>query len=401
MTDLVLISLERWDDVWRRNQHLIAGLLRRDPELRVLFVEPSVDPVHDLSRRRRPERPRGLRPPPALEGVAAGRLWLLETAKWLPRRFDPRADARRADRVVAAARRLGFTAPVLWVNDPDGASVLQATRWPTLYDITDDWLLADRPEGETARRAAAESVLMERASVVVVCSPSLARSKGAQREVVLVPNAVDVEKYRQLRARPEDLPAGGCAVYVGTVHRDRMDLDLCRATAIAVAGLGSLVVVGPVALDNADVTALQAAGVVLLGARPAGDVPGYLQHADVLVVPHVVTPFTDSLDPIKLYEYRAARRPVVTTPVAGFRDAADPLVTVVEPSDFAAAVRRVLEHPSQGTVPAVSEGPAVATGGAPATTAAAVDIPSWADRVEQMSHVLERVVTSAGRTDPT
>ena len=46
MTDLVVLSLEAWDEVWRRNQHLVAGLLRADPALRVLFVEPAVDPLH-------------------------------------------------------------------------------------------------------------------------------------------------------------------------------------------------------------------------------------------------------------------------------------------------------------------------------------------------------------------
>ena len=48
MTDLVVVSLEAWDDVWRRNQHLVAGLLRSDAALRVLFVEPPADPTHDL-----------------------------------------------------------------------------------------------------------------------------------------------------------------------------------------------------------------------------------------------------------------------------------------------------------------------------------------------------------------
>ena len=27
MTELVVLSLEAWDEVWRRNQHLVAGLL--------------------------------------------------------------------------------------------------------------------------------------------------------------------------------------------------------------------------------------------------------------------------------------------------------------------------------------------------------------------------------------
>ena len=78
--------------------------------------------------------------------------------------------------------------------------------------------------------------------------------------------------------------------------------------------------VGPVALDAADQTLLTGAGAVLLGAREHTTIPAYLKNADVLVVPHVVTEFTDSLDPIKVYEYLAAARPVVSTPVAGFRE---------------------------------------------------------------------------------
>ena len=51
MTDLVVASLERWDAVWRRNQHLLDGLLRADPR-----------PARPVRRARRgpaarPERP--------------------------------------------------------------------------------------------------------------------------------------------------------------------------------------------------------------------------------------------------------------------------------------------------------------------------------------------------------
>ena len=56
MTDLVVVSLEAWDDVWRRNQHLVSRMLDGDPGLRVLFVEPPADPLHDLASRRRPSR---------------------------------------------------------------------------------------------------------------------------------------------------------------------------------------------------------------------------------------------------------------------------------------------------------------------------------------------------------
>ena len=147
--DLVVASLEAWDTVWRRNQHLVSRLLRDDPSLRVLFVEPPADPSHAVRRRARPHRGAGLRVGPALDGVEPGRLHLYQGTKALPRRVDPGADARLADQVVRAVDTLGFDDPLLWVNDPSAATVLARTGWRALYDVTDDWLHA----GHTARAA--------------------------------------------------------------------------------------------------------------------------------------------------------------------------------------------------------------------------------------------------------
>lgn len=371
MTDLVVVSLERWDDVWRRNQHLVAGLLRADPELRVLFVEPAADPVHDLVSRRRPHLGRRLG---EIASVAAGRLWRFGPVKWLPRKLDRRADDRLARSVMRAARKLGMRHPLLWVNDPGMVALAERSGWPTMYDITDDWVAADRSQGELDRTAANEARLLDLAREVVVCSPELARRKGASRRVDLIPNAVDVDAYRRPTPRPDDLPTGPVAVYLGTVHADRIDVGLCEATALALGGgHGTLVLVGPNLLSADDARRLDRAGARLLGPRARDEVVGYLQHADVLVVPHVVTPFTDSLDPIKLYEYEAVGRPVVSTPVAGFRDASDPRITIAEGTAFSTAVHDSL--PATSVFPAGADR-AVAT---------------WADRVAQMRTVLARL----------
>ena len=100
---------------------------------------------------------------------------------------------------------------------------------------------------------------------------------------------------------------------------------------------------------------------------------GYLQHADALVVPHIVDAFTDSLDPIKLYEYQAVGRPVVSTPVAGFRDADDDRITIAGGADFVDAVTAALPAPSR--FPAGADGP----------------VADWSERVEAMRVVLGRM----------
>ena len=344
MTGLVVVSLEAWDDVWRRNQHLVAGLLRSDPMLRVLFVEPAADPVHAATTGGRPKRGHGLRRAPALPGIEPGQLWLYQPTKWLPRRIDGRLDRRWAAAVQKAAHRIGLRAPRLWVNSPSGAHVLAQTGWPALYDITDDWLAAPRSSAQHQLLAREEAHLLNHCDEVIVCSPSLQRLKQARR-VTLIPNAVDVELYRTPSSRPDDLPSGPCAVYVGTLHADRLDVDLCEATARALGADGRLVLVGPGVLSTHGRVRLQAAGAVLLGPRRHTAVPAYLQHAEVLVVPHLVNAFTQSLDPIKAYEYAAVGRPVVTTPVAGFRELADARITVAEGADFAEEVHQKVLRP--------------------------------------------------------
>lgn len=350
MSDLVVISLERWDGVWRRNQHLIAGLIATDPTLRVLFVEPPDDPLHDLRGRRTPR----FGAPLARVGE---RLWTLRPVKWLPRRWDSGGDDRRAQAIRHAAMQLGFMNPVLWVNDPAAAGIVVLTGWPSLYDITDDWLSAARPPAELERIAAGEALLLDRADAVVACSPELVHRKSAQRSgetaqrsggtgrrsgIHLVPNGVDLEAYRDRSARPRALPASPVALYLGTLHDDRLDVPLCARAAAELAGRARLVLAGPDLLGTADRERLDTAGIIRLGPVDRDEVPALLQHADVLIVPHRITAFTDSLDPIKLYEYRAAGRPVVATAVAGFRDSSDPLIRIAGQDDFAHAVGSAL-----------------------------------------------------------
>jgi glycosyltransferase involved in cell wall biosynthesis len=282
-----------------------------------------------------------------------------------------------AAQVRRAAQRLEFKDPIVWVNDPDGAALSRSTGWPTLYDITDDWLAADRPPRELARLREVERFLLEHASQVVACSPELARRKSPDRPpgsapIEVIRNAVDTAAYARPRERPSDLPPGRTAVYVGTLHTDRLDVDLSERTARELKDDAIVVLVGPNALSEADTRRLRTAGVVVLGARRADDVIGYLTHADALIVPHVITPFTESLDPLKLYEYLAAGRLIVSTAVAGFRDTDNPHIHIVDsPSAFAATVRAVLDSPAIS-----SPDPGVA---------------DWWERVSAMRAVLDRM----------
>jgi glycosyltransferase involved in cell wall biosynthesis len=301
----------------------------------VLFVEPPADVLYELAQRRRPTLPRirSLR--------EDGRLHALRPLKPLPRRFGSLADRVLQRRVIGAARRLGFARPILWLNDITYAPLIQRTGWPTVYDVTDDWLLAPFSPRVVGRLRRLDALALAHADEVVVCSPVLAASRGATRRVTVVANGVDSEHFRRPRPRPDDLPAAPAAVYLGTLHDSRLDVELVIQLARALPEL-SVVLVGPDALPVATRRRLAVEpNIHTLGPRPYSDVPAYLQHADVVIMPHRVTPFTDSLDPIKAYECLAVSTPTVATPVAGFRELSGYL-TVVAPEAFVEAVRVTL-----------------------------------------------------------
>jgi len=337
LRELVVCSLEAWDDVWRRNQFFVDALLRRHQELRVLFVGPPVDPLHDAWNRRMPSLPhlRRLR--------HDGRLWTMRPLKPLPRASCPFVDALIRRQLLVSARALRITQPILWINDVTYAPLIERTGWPSLYDVTDDWLLAPASARERARQRRLDHLALVHADEVVVCSPALAASRGAARRVTLIPNGVDVGHLCSPQARPSDLPESPVAIYVGSLHDARLDVDLVCMVASALPDV-TLAFVGPDALSSSSrKRLLRLVNVRLLGPRPYSEVPGYLQHADVVVVPHLVSPFTESLDPIKAYECLALDTPTVATPVAGFREYSREF-NVVERDAFSARVESVLTN---------------------------------------------------------
>nr|WP_283250918.1 glycosyltransferase [Rhabdothermincola salaria] len=377
---LVVCSLEPWDEVWRRNQFLVDTLLRRDPDLRVLFVEPPFDWVHERRRGAGRRRRRGLRPVPG-----EGRVVRVEPGKGWPRHLGPLRLGTLADRslrrqVREAADELGLVAPRLWVNDAHYAHLATRTGWPALYDVTDDWSEAGRGDPAAARAAARvradEAKLLAECEAVVVCSEALAGPRRAVRpDVEVIPNGADVSRLTTPQPRPEAMPPAPTAVYVGTLHEDRLDVDLVEGLAAARPDM-AVVLVGPDALAPAAQARLAThPNVHLVGARPQGEVAGWLQHADVVVVPHVVSAFTESLDPIKAYEVLAVGRPTVATPVAGFRDLGDPVRTV-SAERFVATVAELVDARPVASRPR--------------------PVPTWDERGEAFAAVLDRLGRAGG-----
>jgi glycosyltransferase involved in cell wall biosynthesis len=219
--------------------------------------------------------------------------------------------------VRRALERARIERPVIWAGTPSPALVAVLDLLPSrllVYDCLDA-VAAFRPGYPEVE--AAEATLARRADVVLATSPELeARMRRHNPRTVLVPNAADYDHFSrriafgdipfELRALPR--PVIG---YVGEVAA-WFDTGLVRRLALRHPEW-SIVLVGPATAEAR--RALPAANVHFLGRRPYSELPRYLAGFDCCLIPFRATPLTAAVSPIKLYEYLAAGRPVVSTPL--------------------------------------------------------------------------------------
>jgi len=350
MPDLIFVSMENWDEVWRRNQFLCAGLARRFPQDKILFVGLPRDVTNDLRRGRLPSLAAADTPVPGLPNVTLTRpVKLLPNTLVVGRRLNEKLFR---DHVRRAAERLGLKAPVLWLN-PHSA-VHMAGRMGergVVYDITDDWTTLTQSPTLTKLTVDQDAALCRRADAVIVCSERLQEMKrGLTNDLHLVQNGVDAAHYARVLdgAGPLPSPAGGWSKpvlgYTGSIHPDRVDVSLVEHLARRFPA-GTVALVGPDMLPAADRQRLQSCpNVVLTGPRPYADLPDIMRAFDVCITPHRVTPFTESLNPLKLWEYLAAGKPIVATDVAGFRDYPQLVRIAADAGGFASAVEDALRE---------------------------------------------------------
>jgi GT2 family glycosyltransferase len=209
--------------------------------------------------------------------------------------------------------------PFLWCypyNVPD------LPAWPgarLIYDIIDDLGVFPYPEKFLRRN---HRYALEKAfRVFAVSDPLLAQARTVRPDAVYLPNGVETSRFESVDESlvpPElrKLKSSGrpIAGYVGSLSRWR-DLSLLEEMARACPEW-DFVLIG-VSLDQAyERSGLRRIpNVFFLGPVPHAAVPAALSLFDVGIEPFVATEMMRASSPLKLYEYLAAGKPIVSTPL--------------------------------------------------------------------------------------
>jgi teichuronic acid biosynthesis glycosyltransferase TuaH len=268
------------------------------------------------------------------------------------RRHDPgaqvaleRTHRRYARTLCDLAGLLAMSRPAVITANPFTAAY-GSFGWArsVTYFAWDDWSAHPAFEKWWPRYDDAYARLREQGvRIAAVSEPLRARVAGDDGGVV-VPNGVDPREWMTPGSPPAFF---GAAVpprilYVGVLD-GRLDVDAVAATARRFAN-GTIVLAGPVA-DAAHVAPLRDVhNVVFAGPQGRAEVVAMVHAADVCVIPHLRSPLTESMSPLKLYEYLAGGRSVAATDLMPMRGVDDSVELVAPERPFEEAVAAALKR---------------------------------------------------------
>lgn len=243
-----------------------------------------------------------------------------------------------------AMQHLGFTPEntMLWSYQAFAPDVFDLPAKQKVFDAVDNWAQHASYKAYAKRLADDYTQIGKRADTIFTVSDGL-RALFPKGKAYWIPNGVDLDVFERgaKAVRPSDIPGEDAPIigYVGTVQ-ERIDFELVRYV-LQSFPKAQFIFVGPVwsgVQKQVDDLTSSFANIRFLGRRPYESIPAYLSAMDAAIIPHRIDDFIQSTNPMKLYDYLAAGKSVVTTPGAG----TEAFASVVQIADSAEAFREAL-----------------------------------------------------------
>ena len=217
--------------------------------------------------------------------------------------------------VKRAIARLGLSRTVSWFAVPHPGSLANAFgETAVIYYCIDDY--AALPDVDAHIVAELDAHLTACADQVFVASSRMLHAKASRPGIAMARHGVDVALFRTaadprlpVAAAARELPRPIVGFY-GLIE-DWIDLDLIADLAER-RPEWTFLMIGRLAVDAG--RAGRRANVVFAGPKPYTDLPRWAKAFDVAIVPYRLTRQVVNAAPLKVREYLAAGRPVVSVP---------------------------------------------------------------------------------------
>jgi glycosyltransferase involved in cell wall biosynthesis len=382
--NLICFGFMPWGNMWKRNQSMMAELSKSDFIEKLLFVNPRMSLKSTFHERVNPVYGEGtvrsIRPKPV-----GAKITVYTPMTWLPLKgLLPQLMGLEDYITLKIIQWLNGKRPyILFLNCPNFPSnrvldELANEATLTLFDFSDDFpeLGYDKKTREGFRRHSMKYA--QKADVVLTVNEYI-KEKYAQLNpnVHVIRNATNFENFNRSRfepvARLEALRQGGnCIIgYSGIANLSRIDTNILDEL-IRHKPDWHFVFVGPAQSSFLN----RYSGFENFhawGAMKYTELPNVMRYFDVAIVPFLINDHTKGNDLLKLYDYLALGKPVVSTRIGGAEDLRGVIHLADTPSEFLREVETAMRLDNSKSVE-VRKGVARAN--------------SWFKRIEEVKSVM-------------
>jgi glycosyltransferase involved in cell wall biosynthesis len=240
-----------------------------------------------------------------------------------------------------ACRILKMRKPAVWVACPAAAeAAVKLGGSMLIYQKTDRYERFPNVEPEVIQYY--DLLLRSRADLTVFVNEELYREQADScRRALYLDHGVDFSMFSSA-VEDKSVPAEIAGIkrpivgFFGGIDDHTFDYQFMVRVAVLMPDV-SFVFVGQPSIDCTELASEE--NVRMLGRRSYEQIPHYGKCFDVAIMPWRQNDWIRSCNPIKLKEYLALGRPVVSTPFTELSKYADVVYRASSPEEFAAAIR--------------------------------------------------------------
>lgn len=231
---------------------------------------------------------------------------------------------------------------ILWLTNPKYYYLTNKIKYKKMfYRCADDLSGFDNTFNSFLKFE--EKIIKNSGEVFITSHELLERKKYLRDDFVYLPNGVDINNFTKKEyILPDEFlnDKNKKCIYVGAIET-WFDIKLVRLCAEKLSNI-SFYVIGPIKINIDELKSLK--NVFLLGKKDYKDIPNYMYFSDVGIIPFKVNKLTDSVSPIKLYEYMSVGLNVVSTNFKEMQYINSPAYVAKDYDEFCSNIEQAIEN---------------------------------------------------------
>lgn len=304
--DIIDFSVISWNLRIQRPQHLATGLAKLGH--RIFYIE------HEFISHR---HPRDTFAPIQVKKIEDNVYQIILSASRELFIYQENPSENDKKIILSSLKNLfnqaGIINPVAKIDHPFWQFLSREISMPIIYDCMDNHQYF---EDSGKNIAELESNLIKQSAATIVTSEFLQNkvNRLTKRDSILVPNAGDYTFFakpgknipRDIKLIPKPIIG-----YYGAISH-WFDTKLLEIGLISHPDK-SFVLIGKIENQEIEKLSTKYKNLYLLGEKAYSELPEYLKQFDICLIPFLLTPLIKATNPVKIFEYFAQAKPVVST----------------------------------------------------------------------------------------